>query len=91
MTAMLRLTTSSNGADGPASEGDDARAGGGLPLIGVDADPEVGHHDGETDRHDYDQHILGSVAPTNAAKVKKALANPEPSTHGGTRLPGRAP
>ena len=42
---------------------------GGLPLIGVDADPEVGHHDGETDRHDYDQHILGSVAPTNAAKT----------------------
>ena len=64
---------------------------GGLPLIGVDADPEVGHHDGETDRHDYDQHILGSVAPTNAAKVKKALANPEPSTHGGSRLPGRTP
>ena len=40
----------------------DARAGqGGLLLIGADADPEVGHHDGETDHHGDDQHILGSV------------------------------
>ena len=31
---------------------------GGLPLIGVDADPEVGHHDGETDHHDKDQPFL---------------------------------
>ena len=30
-------------------------------LIGADADPEVGHHHGETDHHDDDQHILGSV------------------------------
>ena len=28
------------------------------------------------------------AAPTNAANVKKALANPEPSTHG-TKLPIR--
>jgi hypothetical protein len=27
------------------------------------------------------------AAPTNAANVKKALANSEPSTHGGTLLP----
>ena len=29
------------------------------------------------------------AAPTNAANVKKALANPEPSTHG-TNLPIRS-
>src|SRR5271155_3841870 len=27
------------------------------------------------------------AAPTTAARVKKALANPEPSTHGGSRTP----
>ena len=40
----------------------DARAGQrGFLLIGADADPEVGRHDGETDHHGDDQHILGSV------------------------------
>ena len=34
---------------------------GGLLLVGADADPEVGHHDGERDHHDHDHHILGSV------------------------------
>ena len=27
-------------------------------LIGADADPEVGHHNGETDHHDKDQPFL---------------------------------
>ena len=35
-------------------------------LIGADADPEVGHHNGETDHHDKDQLILGSVTPPAA-------------------------
>jgi hypothetical protein len=32
-----------------------------LLLIGADAEPKVGHYDAETDQHDDDQHILGSV------------------------------
>jgi hypothetical protein len=41
----------------------DARAvQGGLLLIGADADPEVGNHEGETNHYeDDDQRIFGSV------------------------------
>ena len=53
-------------------------------MRGVGRDPIRGGHYGQRscEPHQKAEHM---AAPTNAANVKKALANPEPSTHGTKR------
>ena len=48
----------------------------------IDRDLIRGGHYGQRSREPHAEHM---AAPTNAARVKKVLANLEPSTHGPSR------